>query len=206
MQRSVEERNALVSQHIGLVYKVVESRWHVRRVRLLGWDEAFAVGCLHLLLAAAAWKESSGYPFRYYATVCVRRGVLRAANCDGVIAVRHHLTDRHPDEWTAEEAKVVRAARGCIGEPRRHKAHRRHWKIALTAESESDWSIRELEDAELLRVGFAALDRRESKVVRRWFRGEPDTRIADDFGLTHQRVQQIRTGAVAKMRERLGVR
>lgn len=106
--RSVEERNALVIQHQGLVWHVWHRLRRRTRVRRLGEEDAVAAGQIGLIRAAERWRPDLA-KFSTYAVLWITQAVLREAVDEGVIRVPDHA--QRPGAADDQRAACVRAWR-----------------------------------------------------------------------------------------------
>ncbi len=177
--RAIELRNTLICFNLALVPHVLtESIRHPDKYGFIG------DGNLALIRAVLNYDVSKGCRFYRYAFRCIRKGVLRP-----LLRIQ-----KSREENATDGPDPV-----CLDAPDRAKAN----DPSETA-SEAETMVR-LQKA--VRTNVAGLTRRERAVVRRSYGigrdGQTLEAIGSRFGLTKQRVQQIRAGALAKLRRYL---
>ena len=77
-ERSLEERNTLVENHLRLPYFVYYRLRRQSDLRRLNEDEAVSAGNFALIKAAQKWNPTKG-TFRTYASRCIERAMRREA-------------------------------------------------------------------------------------------------------------------------------
>ncbi len=102
-RRGQAERNKIVLENMGLVYKAVHSLSAKQRQQLGGFDEADAIGCVALIRAADMFDETRGVAFSSYAYGSILRKLWSALRETNLIHVPHHAAD----QVAAERAKNV---------------------------------------------------------------------------------------------------
>jgi hypothetical protein len=148
---SVEERNALVLEHLRLVQWLVRRRLS-RVLKETGFPKADAlqVGYLALLRAAQRWVPSRGVAFGAYATDVILWRIFRAARTDWLIRLPDPMLP-HYAAWIEQAMRIVpiNSVIGTRWEPCEERTEE-HW-------------------ADQLAGGLARLTWRQRQVVRMRF-------------------------------------
>ena len=221
LDRAFELRNQIVELNLGLVGHTL----HGLGIHAQTNDDVRSEGVCGLIEAAARFDPERGVPFAAFATIYIRRRMIAwLAACSGPCWLSEYVgrnlhrlrqAARQLDQHQAADSRTLALASGIsvrsvialqplISAP----AH------DATAESADDLSSHEdqlrtrtrLENLEALSKAMDVLSERERFVVTATFGldGERCRRrreVASLLGVTHQRVSQIRTTALARLRE-----
>jgi RNA polymerase sigma factor (sigma-70 family) len=219
-RRSIAERNALVEQHVRLVYHVA-----ARMPDSLGTkDERISDGMLGLIRAAERYDESLGFTFATFAGRCIWGFIIREHR--GRTNVPGWIYDVAMQARKASAA--IEAVEGLPPKPERLEgivpgATRALTAMAIANTSSLDAPLPEVDGAitlgdaaasylpdhedtlarkdEVRRLLEAArLSDGDRRVVERRANGETLQEIGDSLGVSRGRVQQLERRALSKLR------
>jgi RNA polymerase sigma factor (sigma-70 family) len=190
--RDVPESNALVEAKLHVVPWVVNRLLpHSPGLQRLGFDDACQVGYLGLIRAAELWAPQRG-TFSTYAVRAIRRRLLHAALCSGGVI-------RVPS-W------VHRSGAGrCYADAERANRFGPLPEDVLGLESPAASTLDASEDVAAAISALDRLPRRQADIVRRVvMHGESCAAVARDFGLTRERVRQLKVAGLMALRSAFG--
>lgn len=173
--RSIEERNALVEQWSNLPAFVVSRLKHIPTMRKWDLDDAISVGFLGLLRAAELWDPKRNIQFSTYAFWAIRNRVVREAE----------LASQQRDRF----------------QPFSSITHF-NWDNCpyLHLEEPKD----KYEDLDDVKEECAKLPEPYKQIfTRNVVEGETLRFIAKEFGISCERVRQLRNEALVRLRRRL---
>lgn len=193
---TTEERNALCVRHLPLVGHVVSRlRRRSQAVRRLGRPEAFAAGCLALVVASRRFDPARGVKFLSYAFVTVWREVGKAALNGGVFALPNDLLGRHV---SAARREAARRAGRVAQLSQLTREGDRPFDRADGREGPGEAAARADEVAALLRR--ANLTPRERELILLHYCGDlPLRKAAAQMGVCKSRAGQLLEAARAKL-------
>lgn len=180
----------LVKENLGLAYR---EAIHGRRYGLLDDDERKSIAIDGLIEAVMLFRPCLGYSFSTYASVSIRRTLMRASLRDRVISVCPH----GPDRFAAQTA-VALAIRSIDDLGR----DGRTWEPPMAEEPIGEELDRAVELRRLLDE-IKALPDRHRRVIRGRLDGRTLQSIGDEIGLTKERVRQVEREARRMLRSRI---
>ena len=191
-------REELIRGHFGLVYKEAYARSRRSPHR---YADLFQAGCAGLCRAAQKFDPTRGVAFPTYATWWIRNGVFNELSGNSLVAVPK------PCYWALMKGRRVPAAyrqsdaeRALFGT--RHDGEEGTSVLGGIAVAEAGPEAIERLDAEAVTtVLMKRLTAREQFVIHREFwEGATYVRIAKEMKVTRERVRQISTLALTKMK------
>ena len=186
-RRSVEDRNQLVQNNLGLVGMTVNRlmKWGWIK-RKLTWDEAFSAGCMGLLRASECYQEDhdTKSKFSTYAVPVIRF-------------------------WVIQEAGMTLLIRPTFASARDYKDKMRGRQLSEFTASPKRDSLWQWEDCEVLRDAVKRMFPREREMLTmRYGLGDevPHTlkEIGDRLNMSRERVRQLLKRAENRLREAIG--
>lgn len=227
---TVEDRNALVVAHLGLV-KSIARRLSQRVPSQVELNELIGAGMVALVDAAGRYQPALNVPFEAYARRRVQGamldslrqldGVPRSArrlrrDLDAAINRLRHELGREPDEREiagalgvsdAEYTRMLQQLQAAdIGAIRQVGGHGDGSLLELAIDPEDDAQV-QLERAEIrahLAAAIAELPERERHILALYYQEELTLgEVGAVIGVGESRVSQLRTQAVARLRARL---
>lgn len=204
--RLADDRHKLVMDHLGLAVAYGKS---MARGRLKP-DELHGAARLGAVEAGARFEPERGLLFKTFLRHYVHKYVTVAIYGSAAvhIPVNFFSEDRRrteglPPEWVARrEAALAAAERGwralSLDAPDPRTGRSRAGSVPCRAGTDAA----DPDDLESLRVHLGRLIPRDRDVLERYYgRGETMVAIAADYGITKQRVGQIKDAALAELRE-----
>ena len=223
MNADMNQSNALVEQHLALVgYNVNEVLArvpsHVSRADLT------SAGAMALVRAARSFDDSKGVPFARYASMRIRGALIdELRSMDWVprgARRRARQTSEVSDELTGQlgrtptKPELAQALGVSVEEVNAAHADAGTRVLSMdafdgaVADMVVDGSVGPLdalvnaEQLEYLRTGISCLPEKLRYVVEQlFFHDRPVIELADEMGLTRSRISQLRTEALALMKD-----
>jgi RNA polymerase sigma factor (sigma-70 family) len=91
------DRDALVTENLGLVHHIVKQMYRGSHVRKIGYEDAVAIGNLTLVRCARRFKPSKGFAFSTYVCRSIQLEITRHATYRGRSIYLYQSTFENPE-------------------------------------------------------------------------------------------------------------
>jgi len=221
-QGDMQARSQVYEANLGLIYMVLE------RFKNTGYeyDDLFQVGSIGLLKAIDKFDFSFNVRFSTYAVPMIIGEIKKFLRDDGIIKVQRGVKENHARiRWAQDKLRgdlgrepavneiaslleiskedIVLAMEACQAPAYIHDAMPGEEKeqLSLIDKLSNDESTVILLEKLALKEALAKLDSREQQVIlRRFFKDETQSSIADDLGVSQVQVSRIEKTAIQKLR------
>lgn len=201
----------LAASNIGLVWKAYNLRMRKQARSVPGeeCDRAASAGFYALMKAALSYREETGMEFSTYAYEVIYNAIgseLLPTTAVYVPPGSARTLKRPQSRRAAIRARCVLSLDGLESSSSPGRAWRPFKELA-----DDSWrgEIEELDEAERARDevqrALKTLPERERKILEsRYLEGKTLQKIAEEFGLTRERIRQIQAAAISRLRCRFG--
>lgn len=221
-QGDTQARSQVYEANIGLIYMVLE------RFKNTGYEyeDLFQVGSIGLLKAIDKFDFSFNVRFSTYAVPMIIGEIKKFLRDDGIVKVQRGIKETHARiRWAQDKLRgdlgrepavneiaslleiskedIVLAMEACQTPAYIHDAMPGEEKeqLSLIDKLANDESSVMILEKLALREALAKLDNREQQVIlRRFFKDETQSSIADDLGVSQVQVSRIEKTAIQKLK------
>ena len=227
LSESARDRQKMIEENLGLVHSCA----HRFKGRGIEYDDLFQAGCMGLVKACDAFDFSRGVRFSTYAVPMIAGEIRRFLRDDGMIKVSRSVKEmgikvsaaREKLAGTLGREPTLEEIAGSVGASREEVAA----SLEAGAQVESLYAPAGGDDTNLSLLDRLSQESRENEevldrmvlkkllgslgekerelIVRRYFYGQTQTKIAGQMGISQVQVSRMEKRILKKMREEFGL-